>query len=84
MQTNVVYYVALEVTVSLVSANVECPMTKEYSLFIGNHFVSPQLDDYHHTCNIVLCGTLKNNRKGMAILDKTVKREKQGGCIGCG
>jgi hypothetical protein len=53
-------------------------MTKEYSLFIGNYFVSPQLDDYHHTCNIVLCGTLKNNRKSLAILDKTVKREKVG------
>jgi hypothetical protein len=24
----------------------------------------------------MLCGTLKNNRKGLAVLDKTVKREK--------
>jgi len=31
-------------------------MMKEYSLFIGNYCVSPQLDDCHHTCSIMLCG----------------------------
>jgi hypothetical protein len=76
MQTNVVYCAVLEVTVSLVSTLGEHLMLKEYSLFIGNFYVSPQLDDYRHTCNIVLCGTLKNNRKGLAILYKTLKTEK--------
>ena len=76
MQTNGVYCAVLEVTVSLVSTLVEHLMMKEYSLFIGNYYVSPQLDDYHCTCNIMLCDTLKNNRKGLAILHKTLKMEE--------
>lgn len=76
LQTNVVYCAVLEVTVRLVSTLVEHLMMKDYSLFIGNDCVSPQLDDYHHTCNIMLCGTLKSNRKGLAILHKTMKTEK--------
>jgi hypothetical protein len=78
MQTNVIYFAVLEVTLSLVSTLVEHLMMKEYSLFIGNYYVSPQLDDYHHTCRIMLCGTLKKNRKGLAILHKTLKRERVG------
>jgi len=76
MQTNVVYCAVLEVTVRLVSTLVEHLVMKEYSLFIGNYYVSPQLDAYHHTCSIMLCGTWKNNRKGLAILHKTLKMEK--------
>jgi hypothetical protein len=51
---------------------------KDYSIFIGNDCVSPQLDDYHHTCNIMLCGTLKSNGKGLSLtmLHKTMKMEK--------
>lgn len=59
MQTNAVYCAVLEVTVSLVSTIVKHLIMKEYSLFIGNYYVSPQLDDYHYTSNIMLCGTLK-------------------------
>jgi hypothetical protein len=50
-------------------------MMKDYSLFIGNDCLSP-LDEYHHTCNIMLCGTLKSNRKGLAVIHKTMKMEK--------
>ena len=76
MQTNVVYCAVLEVTVNLVSTLVEHLIMKEYSIFIGNYYVSPQLDVCHHTCKIILCDTLKNNRKCLAVLEKTVKREK--------
>lgn len=41
MQTNVIYFAVLEVTLSLVSTLVEHLVMKEYSLFIGKYYVSP-------------------------------------------
>ncbi|KAK9701407.1 Transposase IS4 [Popillia japonica] len=67
-------YKSLGISGAVVYTLIKPYLEKGHNLFTDNWYTSPTLAEYLHEHKTNLCGTVRNNRKGMPKLEKKLKQ----------